>query len=689
MINIPLFNRRLSMIFQAETRECGLACLAMIAAFHGRGTDLNRLRSDRGRDAIGTSAGQLLNLAERQGLQGRALQLGLGDLHNLKLPAILHWDLDHYVVLRKVTAHWVLIHDPAAGVRKYQLQEVSVHFTGVALEFVPQAEFQQSPPPAPLQLRQLLSGVRISSASIGLVFLMTLLLQVLAILNPLYLQLVIDQGLVKGDTELVMMLALLFVGLVFIRTLLAHLRGLHLLHFGNHVGLQLVASVARHLLCLPISYFERREMGDIVSRFGSLENVRELVTQEMITVIVDGLFSLLALFLLYLYSPLLATVVLISVGLFTLLRLVSLGRERDLRQESLVAAAKQQTRFMENIRSISVARINAIESARHNDWERSYTEQLNSGIRLDSFQLSLASAQSLLFGLENIVTIYFGAAAVTSGSLSLGQLMSFIFLKQHFTGSVLAMIPKLSDIRLLSLDLERIADVVQQSPVAQDAGYRLLPAPRGSEIELHDLAFHYCDTTSNLLHDLNVSIAQGDTVVLTGPSGCGKSTMLKLLLGLEKPTQGSILIGNRPIDQISDRDLRPMMSAVMHGDGLLAGDLAYNIHLGIGSVDWGRLDELSEALGLEELLSKLPLGYGTEVGELGSILSAGQIQRILLARALYRQPKILLLDEALSNLNTEAALDILDHIESRELTLILVTHNPGFLARADLVIDLS
>lgn len=677
------------MIFQAETKECGLACLAMIASFYGRGTDLNNLRGERGSTGLATSAKQLLALAEKQNLQGRALKVGLEDLSNLTMPVILHWDLDHYVVLKKLGARSAIIHDPAVGVRKYQSEELACHFTGIVLEFKPRAEFVRAPDESALPLSQLLSGVQLSLGSVGLVFLMTLLLQVLAILNPLYLQLVIDQGLVKGDTELIMMLALLFVGLVVLKAALGQLRGVHLLYFGNQVGLQLVSSVARHLVQLPLGYFERRDMGDIVSRFGSLENVRRLITQEMITVVVDGLFSLIALFLLYLYSPLLATTVLVAVLLFTFARLVLLTRERALRHEVLITSARQQTRFMENVRSISVARIHAIESARHNDWERSYTEQLNSGMRLESFQLCLGTTQTLLFGLENIITIYLGALAVNSGSLSLGQLMSFIFLKQHFTRSVLALIPKLSEIHMLGLDLERIADVVQQEPETTHSSYRLLPGPTGSDVELQDIAFSYSAEDQNLLQGISHKFMQGQLTAITGPSGCGKSTLLKLILGLETPVQGTVLVGNRNIRQINHRDLRGMMSAVMHGDDLLSGDLSYNIHLGTQSVDWDRIDELSGALGLEELVVNLPLGYSTEVGELGCVLSAGQVQRILLSRALYRQPKILLLDETLSNLNTSAAMQILEYLVSKEITVLLVTHNPELIANVDAVLNLG
>lgn len=687
---IKLFSNRkpLPMIFQAETNECGLACLAMISSFHGSAVDLNGLRSRLGTAALGTSARQIIDLASRMKFRARALRLDLSDLPGLALPAILHWDMDHYIVLKKMGRNSVVVHDPATGIRKYRRDDLANHFTGIAIEFCPEKNFRRAPGKPSLTLTDLLKGVHLSSSSVGLVFFLTLLLQLLAVLNPLYLQLVIDQGLVKGDEDLILMLAVLFVFIVFIKTILAHMRGIHLLHFGNRLGFQLVSGVANRLSLMPVRYFERREMGDIVSRFGSLENIRRLVTQEMITVMVDGLFSLITLLLLFLYSPLLGTVVLLAVSCFVLLRMISISPERELRRESLITSAKQQTRFMENIRTMTTARVNAIESIRQNEWESSYTEQINAGFRLESFQLKLGSAQSLIFGMENIATIFLGASAVGGGSLSVGQLMSFILLKQHFIGSVAAMLPKFSEIRMLNLELERVSDVVPAN-TDEAAEIRLLPAPCDGDIELVRLGFAYENSERLLLSDLNFRFTGGQMTAITGPSGCGKSTLLKLILGLEKADSGSILIGGKDIRLFNENELRARTSAVLHGDGLLAGDLAYNIHLGVGAVDWDGLEQLSIALGFRTLIEQLPMGYSTEVGELGSVLSAGQVQRILLARALYRKPSLLLLDESLSNLDAEAAIPILDHIRSLQISLLMVTHHSELLGHADAVLQLG
>lgn len=679
---LPIF-KRLPMVFQAETSECGLACLAMVSGFHGKAIELGTLRSRFGIAALGASAKQLLDFASSLQLPGRAVKVETGDLSALNLPAILHWDMDHFVVLKAVGRRSVVIHDPAVGVRRYEMKELGAHLTGVALELRPSQEYCIEKAANPLRLSHLFSGLSLGPGALGQVFLLTLFIQLLALLNPLYLQLVIDQGLGKGDMDLILMLAVLFVLLVFMKTALAHIRGLHLLQFGNRISFQLVGNVARHMLRLPLSYFERREMGDIVSRFGSLENIRRLVTQEMITILVDGIFSLITMFLLYIYHPPLASVVLGFVLFNAGVRLATLNRERELRKEAIIVGARQQTRLMENVRSVLTAKVNGIEDSRHNLWETSYADNVNTGYRLESFQLNLSSMQSLLFGIENILIIMIGSSAVVAGNMSLGQLMSFIFLKQHFASSVLAMLPKYAEIRMINLELERVADITQQKAQWDPERSPLLEQSLENDIILKDVSFCYPGNSSALLQKLNFTFPRAQCVAITGPSGCGKSTLLKLILGLESPESGTIAIGTTTLENIPTQSLRKRCSALLHGDGLLAGDLAYNIHLEQRPNDWDAMEEVCELVGINELVHALPLGFATEIGEMGNIFSAGQRQRILLARALYRQPDVLVLDESLSHLDTKAALKILGAIKALGITTLLVTHNTELIAFCD------
>ena len=667
--------RKLPMIFQSETQECGLACLAMVSGFYGNGSDLGEMRSRFGIAGLGASAKQLLQFSSSLELAGRAISVEPEELRCLKLPAILHWDMDHFVVLKKVSQRYITIHDPAVGIRNYKFTDVGSHLSGVALELSPTPEFGSGGHKPGLTLDQLFTGISLNGRDIGLVFLVTLFIQLLALLSPLYLQLVIDQGLTRGDYDLIFALAFLFMLLVVMKTALTHIRGLHILQFGNRVGFELVGGIARHLFRLPLSYFDRREMGDIVSRFGSLETIRRLVTQEMITILVDGAFSLVTLILLYIYHPTLAIVVMGFVSFNLAIRLLCVDWERELRKEGLVVGARQQSKFMENIRTILTTKVNGIEEERHSLWETSYVKHVNAGFRLENLQLTLASAQALTFGIENILIILLGSAYVIEGRISLGQLMSFMFLKQHFASSVLAMLPKYIEIKMLNLELDRVADITQQAREKNPDSNSLLKPDFSGDISLVNLSFAYRGCSKPIFQNLSDTIPAGKCTAILGASGSGKTTLLKILLGIENPSSGSVVVGDKKLEDFSAHSIRTASSTLLNGDGLLSGDLAYNINLDQRPNDWEAMSDVCELVGLSELVDSLPLGFATEVGEMGNMFSTGQVQRILLARALYRSPDLLILDESLSHLDTTSAIQLVEEIKKKGITTVLVTHN--------------
>lgn len=680
-----LFTSRevLPMLFQAETSECGLTCLAMIANYHGNGIGLKDLREAYKLSGVGASIKDLMAAATELKLRCRPLKAECSDLENLELPMILHWDLDHFVVLKKVTKKKVLIHDPAVGVREYALSEVGLHFTGVALEVRKGKDFVAQKKRNSLTLSQFFEPGKGFFRAIIQVFAMSVLIQVLAILNPLYLQLVIDQGFALRDADLILLLTLLFAVLLVAKTVVSYFRSVVLLQFSNQLGFQLAENTFHHLIRLPLKFFEKREMGDIVSRFSSLESIKQLITQEMITVVVDGIFSVLTLVLLYLYSPLLCGVSLIGITSFCLLRGVSINREKTLREESLVAGAKQQTSFMENVRSVSTTKLNGIEREREHDWLSSYVTYLNSGYHLGSFQLSISTAQGLIFGLDHVVTIYLGATLVFDQVFSVGQLMSFIFLKQHFIGSITSMVPKLAEIKLMRLELDRLADITNHERDEVCAVNSLADLGLRATVEVKGLSFAYSDHGPTIINNINCQLDAGKILGVWGRSGCGKTTFLKLLVGNEEPSSGNILFGGRKLKEIPKEQRRGYIGAVLQEETLLLGSLAYNIHLDLERFDEEKLMRVCDLVGLAEVVRSLPMGFSTKVGELGLFFSAGQIQRLLLARALYQEPKILILDEALSHLSEQVGVELLNRIQSLGTSVILVSHSPALLKAAD------
>jgi ATP-binding cassette subfamily B protein RaxB len=689
MINIFQPRNTLPMIFQTEIAECGLACLAMIANYYGKFSDIRTLRGSLCMPAGGASVKHLQQAGLRLELQGRPLKLDLDDIGLLTLPVILHWDTDHFVVLKKITRRSFVIHDPAMGIRKYSLSELDRHFTGIAIELSPTVSFIRKRQEREYSLKELFRATPSFRQAIRQVFLLSLLLQVLSLIFPLYLQLVIDQGLSKGDMDIIFLVALLFSLVILAKASVAYFRGVVLLQFSSQLGFQMVSNTFAHLLRLPLSYFEKREMGDIVSRFSSLDNIKQLVTQEMITVIVDGLFSLLTFILLFLYSQTLAFVALFFVVALSLIRLLAIPKERSCRHEVLQSGAKQQTRFMENIRCIAVTKNYAIESERLSEWQNHYAYFMNSSYRLGHLQLSLSTLHSLLFGIDHVATIYLGSAAIFSGQLTIGQLMSFVFLKQNFSGSVATMLPKLAEIRLLRLELDRVSDIIFEEPEQSSFDTSLLKLGISGAIEVENLGFSYSSAQPELFRNISFGIAAGEFFVISGHSGCGKSTLLKLLLCLATPSGGTIRVDGNTIAELGVGQYRSQVAAVLHGDGLLSGSLAYNVHLEMEPLNLERLEAACRSSCIFDDINKLPMGFNTQVGEMGVALSAGQVQRVLLARALYRHPKILVLDEALSHLGTKVARQIIASIRVSRTTLILVTHNPELIDLADRSLELG
>lgn len=685
------FRHSLPMIFQREASECGLACLAMLVNFHGRREGLRSLREKIGFSGQGASARDLLSAAAALRMRGRAVKLGPQDLNHLTLPAVLHWDMDHFVILKRIGLWGMTIHDPAVGIKTYRRADLLQHFTGIALEFTPQQDFQPGADHGAnrLTLARLLPSAPWLKQSLLQVFILSLLIQALALLAPLYLQLVIDQGISRGDMDLVVMLALLFGLLVLARTLISHLRGMLLLGSTNLLGFHLVSDTFHHLLRLPLQYFERRDMGDIVSRFSALESVKQLITREMVTVLVDGLFSAFTISLLFFYNPFLATVSVATVLLISAMRYFALNLERNRRLETVELQARQQSRFMDSLRSVSTIKINGMEAERESDWLDRYSEYTNSSFGLGRLQLTMGSIESMLIGLENIVVVFLGSQLIYSGGLTLGQLMSFIFLKQHFFNAILAMIPKLAELKLMNVELDRIADIrLQQVTDSNTAGSLLNPVVHG-EVVARGLRFTYPGARSAVFNDLNLELHAGEVTALTGPSGCGKSTLLKLLLGLENPDRGVLTIDGLGVTARNLDKYREQIAAVLHNESLLAGTLASNITLGQDPGNQERLREVCELVDIAALIARLPMGFATRVGELGSQFSAGQIKRLLIARALYRQPAFLLLDETLTNLGQGTAPVLVQRIRERCNTVVIVSHDPEVLATADRVVSIG
>ncbi|NWO06409.1 MAG: peptidase domain-containing ABC transporter [Alteromonadaceae bacterium] len=448
----------------------------------------------------------------------------------------------------------------------------------------------------------------------------------------------------------------------------------------------------RHLVRLPMAYFENRHMGDTVSRFGSLESVRELLTTGFVEAIVDGLMSLILVALLFLYSPKLAAIVLLAVFIFLVLRLALFRPFRNLNEEAIVAAASEQSNFMETVRGIQSIKLFGKEVDRQTLWQNRYANVINTGIRLGKFRIGFDTANGVLFGIENIVVIYLGANLVLENALTVGMLYAFVSYKRQFTEKANALVDKVIEFKMIRLHLERIADIAK-TPVEKALGSHNFNQQRdqslAGQLELHNIAYRYSPNDPFLFQDLNLEIQPGEVIAIVGPSGCGKTTLLKIMLGLLQPDQGDLFIDGQGLEKIGLRGYRSQIAAVMQNDQLMSGSIADNISFFDPEPDTHAIAKCAQRACIDHDIHAMPMGFDSLVGDMGTTLSGGQKQRILLARALYQRPVMLFLDEATSHLDSSTEQAVNANLRELNTTRVMIAHREATIKMADRVLVLQ
>lgn len=680
--------KRVPLILQSEVAECGLASLAMVLSYYGCSTDLISMRKYSNINSKGMNLKGIVDVAAQFNLSSRALKCSLEEIKDLKLPSVLHWDLDHFVVLTKVTDSHVYINDPAIGKRKVTFNELSESFTGIALELSPTTKFQKIDTRITMRFSDLWGNILGLKRTLISLTALTLVMQLVSILFPYYLQWIVDNVLISEDRSLLLVLAIGFSILTIIHVVLSSFRQWIIVKFGSQLGIQMGANIFFHLIRLPTTYFERRSVGDVISRFKSLAYIRELLTEGIVESVIDGIMSVIVLLLMYLYSPLLATLVLLTVAVSFLVQLFFYYPNRRISEELLIAEAKEDSSFLESVRAINTIKTFGHENVMQNLWLNRYAEVVNNDIRLGKLSISEDALNKLVFGFENILIIYFAATLVIEGSMSVGMILAFISYKALFASSITTFIDKFFEFKLLELHLYRLSDITLQERES-DALSRLSPDVHTPVIKFDNVSFQYSTNEELLFENLNYEFEPNKSTVIVGESGCGKSTLLKLALGLIKPTSGRVLINDIDISEISQVEYRSLFGVVMQDDILLSGTIEENITMFDTEVDYERLNQACFDACISQEIESLPMGYHSLVGDMGNFFSGGQLQRIFLARALYRQPKVLCLDEYTSHLDIDNESTVNKNLKALGLTLISIAHRQETIDNADNILDLT
>ena len=679
--------RRLPVFLQTEAAECGLASLGMVAWFHGHRLDLAGLRRRFTVSLKGATLAYLMQAAGRLHLAPRPLRLELEELAQLRTPCILHWDLNHFVVLKSADARGAVIHDPASGLRKLTLAEVSRHFTGIALELSPTVEFRAEEERRRVRLRDLMGNVVGLRRSLTQVFLLALALQAIAVVSPFYMQWAVDGAVVSSDRDLLTVLGLGFLLLAILQVALAVLRSWVVLYLGTTLNLQWLANVFSHLLRLPVSYFEKRHLGDVVSRFGAVTSIQRTLTSSFVEALIDGVMAIATLAMMLVYSVTLTALAVGAVLLYATLRWTFYEPLKRATEEHIVHNAKQQSHFLETVRGVQSIKLFGRQEERRSRWLNLVVDAVNQDLVSQKLGLGFRSANGLVFGVERIAIVWLGSLLVLESTFSVGMLFAFVAYKEQFSARVSGLIDKLIELRMLNLQGERLADIVL-TPPEEDSPMTGVDEIDAS-LEARGLSFRYSDTEPFVLLNCSFHVPPGESVAIVGPSGGGKTTLLKLMLGLLAPTDGKMLAGGIDIQKLGIDRYRKLVGTVMQDDQLFAGSIADNISFFDPMPDPKAIENFARLAAVHDDIAAMPMGYNTLIGDMGAALSGGQKQRILLARALYKQPRILFLDEATSALDVHKERAVNEAIRSLNLTRIIIAHRPETIASAERVIVLQ
>lgn len=680
---------------QAEAAECGLTCLAMIGEALGLPVDLPDLRRRFSIGLRGSTLHQVIQIASLIGLDSRAVRVEPEDLGELSTPCVLHWDMNHFVVLESVSRGRYVIHDPAVGMRVMSAVQVGKHFTGVALELQSAEPISTAPPPARIRLSHLTGRVTGLRSAIARIVLMALALEAFSVFGPLIGQIVIDESVSTGDLGVLVQIGVGFVCLLVIQVALSFGRSWMILALSQQLATTWKSNVFSHLVRLPMVFFEQRHLGDIATRFGSVDAIQRTVTTTAIEGLIDGVMASIALAIMLRYSPLLTGVVLAATLLYCLLRWALYRPLAVASEEAISCTAEEQTTFLETMRAIMPIKLFGRESERHARWFNRVVEVRNRSYRVKLLGIYFTVANSLVFGLENIAVFCIGAYLAagagdgTPPTLTVGMLFAFVSYKLQFISRITRLVDHLTDLTMLGLHRERLADIALESPELDKRAAQPNHGGTPVRIELKDVSFRYGELEPWILRNVNLTISEGDSIAITGPSGAGKTTLVKLLLGLLEPTSGQILVGDQDIRKYGLANYRAMIGTVMQDDVLLTGTLAENISFFDTGSDMDKVVACAQVAQIHQEIEAMPMAYQTIVGDLGSGLSGGQKQRILLARALYKAPKLLVLDEATSHLDLANERTVNAALSERSITKVFVAHRPDTIASARAVFSVA
>jgi ATP-binding cassette subfamily B protein len=684
--------QRYPFIEQQSAVDCGVACLVMVGRFWGKQFSLNQLRSIANVDRAGTSIKGLMNAAESLGFASRPVKASLDQLAKQPLPAIAHWEGKHYVVVYRISRNRVIVSDPEIGRRQLTHAEFRQGWTGYTLLLQPTIDFKNAPETKEF-LWRFLALVKPHWKLMIEVLLASVMLQIFGLATPLLTQILLDHVVVQQSESTFIAIGVGLLVLSVFRAILSSLRQYLLFHTANRMDLALIVGFITHTLRLPLSYFETRYVGDITSRLHENQKIREFLTSDALTTFLDILTVFVYLGLMFWYSRQMALLALVIVPLFVLIAVVATPFLQRISREIFTAKTTEGSYLIEVLTGIGTIKSMGLERSVRWHWEELFNKFIKTNFNGQLIQERLQLFSNLNEMMLSKVLLLFGVWQVLHNQLTIGQLIAFNMLLGNVITPFQRLVALWNNFQEVVIAVERINDVIDTAP-EEDVQESLRPAlpPIQGEIRFENVSFRYnSESEFNTIEQLSFAVEPGQTIALVGRSGSGKTTISKLLLGLYQPNEGKIWIDGYDLSGVALQSLRQQVGVVDQSTFLFGGSIHENIAVAQPNATLAEIQEAARLAGADLFINELPMKYNTQIGEGGSMLSGGQRQRLAIARALLGNPRLLILDEATSNLDAESERILQTNLNTilKQQTTLVIAHRLSTVRNADLILVLD
>jgi ATP-binding cassette, subfamily B, bacterial HlyB/CyaB len=676
---------------QHSASDCSAACVVMVGQYWGKDFNINRLRELAHVSRDGASLKGLANATENLGFNSRPVKASLNRLAAQRLPAIVHWENNHYVVVFEITSEHVIFCDPAIGQRKLTHAEFKAGWTGFCLLIEPTLALKKTEGKSTdfWQLFQLVTPHKVVIAEI---FVASIVLQIFGLISPIFTQLILDGAIVHKSTNSLTTFGLGLLIFGGFQIGMSALRQYLMALTANRIDAALLVGFIRHTFSLPLSYFDSRHVGDIISRVQENHKIQNFITGQSLGVLLDLMSVFVYATLMFVYSWKLALVTLISIPPFLILTFASTPFLKKMSREVFNTANKENSYLIEALNGVRTVKSMAVERSVRWHWEEQLNKAIKQSYRGQILGVKIQAISSAINTISSTALIWIGASLVISGEFTIGQLFAFNMLSANVISPFQRLAGLWNSLQEIGIAVERLCDVIESKPEEDRDSHRQDLGKLQGYVKFNNVTFRYHqDAKQNILENINFEVKPGQTIALVGRSGSGKTTLAKLILGLYEPTTGSIEIDGRDLARISLHSLRSQVGVVDQDTFLFSGTVKHNIALAKPGAKQADIQRAAELAGANEFIDKMPMRYETEIGEGGGMLSGGQRQRLAIARALLTNPRLLIFDEATSSLDTESERIIQDNLEKirRNRSTIIIAHRLSTIQKADLILVLD